>query len=388
MSTKIVIIGAGLTGSVLQHLLRQKSPQVQLSIWEKATDAGGRYNTSWPSGATAVAGALESARSRLKAHVDLGAQYVTAFELEAHGHYYESLAKSGVLEEISHDRIHGGRGAHSEQIHYRVPAGMSSIPKFFLGSEANVEFGRQLISLSAEGSTWLLEDDTGKTQQADIVVLTTPIPQVLELLGNVQQTLQPYVDDLKAVSYSARYALGLYYPPEAWAALGEVAWSGKYFSPNDSDVIVWVSVSNLETSRTAGEQGPTIVVHTTVPYGINNAEASCQDVTTTIMEHLNRLVPELAALAPVETELLYWKCSQVYKGFQHSHDTRPAALHVREGPLLILAGDAFTKSGFDGCVESAEAAYDMIRRTVFGESCAEVDVSTAGAAEQAAKAMM
>ena len=63
-------------------------------------------------------------------------------------------------------------------------------------------------------------------------------------------------------------------------------------------------------------------------------------------------------------------------------EKRAAALCISRLPPLILAGDAFTKSGFDGCIESAEAACNLI----YGSTCAAP--SSAGVEEQAAKAQL
>mmetsp|Transcript_118871 Transcript_118871/g.236848 ORF Transcript_118871/g.236848 Transcript_118871/m.236848 type:complete len:406 (+) Transcript_118871:41-1258(+) len=398
----LVVVGAGLTGSVLCHLLKKAAPQLSVQVWDKARGAGGRYNTWRPSAGSSMLTNHEMAdvtgsgvqepierplAQRPSLHADLGAQYITAFEPECHGHYYEAMVDVGVLKEISHDRIHGGRGNHAQQQHWSVPAGMSSIPKFFLGC-AHVEFGRRLrsISVSSDGGAWLLQDENGKEQLAQAVVLTCPVPQVLELTGNIREALEPHKEELERVSYSSRYALGLHYSVEAWERLQSVPWNGKYFTPDVSDVIVWVSISGLDALRTAQELGPSVVVHTTVPYGLKNAETSRETVQATILEHLHRLLPELKGLQPVESKLIFWKWSQVYKGFQHDEEVRPAALQVCDRPLLLLAGDAFTKSGFDGCVDAAEAACAAIIGA--RPEVPTLTASSAGVAEQIAKAQL
>jgi len=382
---RLVVVGAGLTGGVLSHLLKRAAPELPVQVWEKARGAGGRYNTWRPSAASNSTPTQEPTTSSFLLHADLGAQYVTAFEPESHGHYYKALVDAGVLQEISHELIHGGRGNHAQQQHWSAPAGVSALPKFFLRS-ANVEFGRQLrsMTISSDGEAWLLEDESGKQQLAQAVVLTCPIPQVLELNGSVQEALEPHKEELEKVSYSSRYALGLHYPVEAWEKLQSVPWSGKYFTPDASDVIVWVSISGLDAPRTAQELGPSVVVHTTVPYGLKNAETPRETVLATIMEHLHKLLPELEGLQPVESKLVWWKMSQVYKGFHHDREARPAVLQVCERPLLLLAGDAFTKSGFDGCIDAAEAACAAVVGA--GSGAPAPNASSAGLAEQIAKA--
>jgi hypothetical protein len=74
----------------------------------------------------------------------------------------------------------------------------------------------------------------------------------------------------------------------------------------------------------------------------------------------------------------------VYKGYSHDATSRPAALVVDEAPLLVLAGEAFTKSGFEGCANSAEAACAIIAQ---GSATTE-NASTCGVGEQTSKASM
>lgn len=64
---RLLIVGAGLTGTITASLLRRKFPKhlLDISIWEKSRGAGGRMNTyRRPTNPTAT--------------VDLGAQYISA----------------------------------------------------------------------------------------------------------------------------------------------------------------------------------------------------------------------------------------------------------------------------------------------------------------------
>ncbi len=40
---------------------------------------------------------------------------------------------------------------------------------------------------------------------------------------------------------------------------------------------------------------------------------------------------------------------QVHQGY----DGSPGAIVLQQRPLMVLGGDAFIKSGFDGCIDSA-----------------------------------
>jgi predicted NAD/FAD-dependent oxidoreductase len=104
---------------------------------------------------------------------------LTAFEPSKYGHYYQALLETGILRVLPADTILGGRGSHYELRHYAAPLGIAAVPKFFLGEEAHVSFGKRLVTLSksADDRRWLLIDERGERDHADIVVLTCPVPQ-------------------------------------------------------------------------------------------------------------------------------------------------------------------------------------------------------------------
>ena len=66
---RLLIVGAGLTGSVSAALLRRKFPKelLDITVWEKSRGAGGRMNTNRFPG-----------DSKGLSSVDLGAQYISA----------------------------------------------------------------------------------------------------------------------------------------------------------------------------------------------------------------------------------------------------------------------------------------------------------------------
>ena len=72
------------------------------------------------------------------------------------------------------------------------------------------------------------------------------------LTGTVKLALQSYSAALAAVSYSSRFALGIWYPPEAWHAVRNAGWRGKYVSPTDSDVVVWIALGSLNEAEHEG----------------------------------------------------------------------------------------------------------------------------------------
>jgi hypothetical protein len=157
-----------------------------------------------------------------------------------------------------------------------------------------------------------------------------------------------------------------------------------------------------------------VLVHTSVPFGLarmellrycslqggNDAsfpeeahaalEQQKQEVISQILNSVTKegALPFLASRTPLEVKLLGWEYSQVNRNYHaagiggpvESATSRgvladrtpntdgtssPAALAFpllkgRSTPLLVLAGDAFTESNFDGCVKSARQAAQSI----------------------------
>lgn len=117
---------------------------------------------------------------------DLGAQYVSAtqYYAQAHRSVYEELLAHGVLEPLEAP-VEGLRDTEGTK-NYVTPAGMSSIAKHFLKeSEAQVYFDRHVTSLFRRGASWEVHRKGGEPEEFDAVVLTMPVPQILQLQGDL-----------------------------------------------------------------------------------------------------------------------------------------------------------------------------------------------------------
>ena len=99
---------------------------------------------------------------------------------------------------------------------------------------------------------------------------------------------------------------------------------------------------------------PSVLVHTSVPFGLANLDSDMKEIENTIYGHFRELFPSLPR--PTSTRCIRWRYSQVYKSFPG----QPGAAVASSDPLLVLAGDAFVHSNFSGCVESANAVLGKI----------------------------
>ena len=113
-----------------------------------------------------------------------------------------------------------------------------------------------------------------------------------------------------------------------------------------------------------------VVLHTSVPFGLQHVEKTIPEAEPILMEALKSSFPDLPK--PKASKCHKWRYSQVLNISHHyfyfvsylcdkiiyqvtkSYEDQPGVLELSQEPLLLVGGDAFTHSNFDGCVSSAE----------------------------------
>ncbi|XP_071467348.1 renalase isoform X3 [Marmota flaviventris] len=284
---RVLIVGAGLTGSLCAALLRKVvSGPLYLAVWDKAGDSGGRMTTA-------------SSPHNSQCTADLGAQYITCTPHYAKKHqtFYDELLGHGILKPLT-SPIEGMMIKEGD-CNFVAPQGISSIIKHYLKESVISECQRQ---------------------------------------------------QLESVSYSSRYALGLFY--EAGTKI-DVPWAGQYITSNPC--IRFVSIDNKKRNIESSEIGPSLVIHTTVPFGVTYLEHSIEDVQELIFQQLENILPGLPQ--PVATKCLKWRHSQVTNAAANC----PGQMTLRLKPLLVCGGDGFTQSNFDGCITSALSVLEALK---------------------------
>lgn len=165
--------------------------------------------------------------------------------------------------------------------------------------------------------------------------------------------------------------MAVFYEASVTASLTNVPWGAKYVS--DNDVIRYVSIESRKHSGSVCASAPTplsILVHTSVPFGLENESKSTQEIEGILMSNLGKVLPALAGLTPLHRELVHWKESQVSKGLVWKDSQGSAAFAtdtISSGQLskgVLLAGDYFTESNFEGCLASARAAATTVAKAL------------------------
>ena len=113
----------------------------------------------------------------------------------------------------------------------------------------------------------------------------------------------------------------------------------------------WLHCASDKTAQYVAdprEFGASILVHTSVPFGIQHLDRKKDEVEQIILSHVKQVLPTLPQ--PAWTYCHRWRYSQVSRAFNGA----PGCITINESPLLVVGGDAFVHhSNFDGCVESA-----------------------------------
>ena len=168
MTFDVIIVGAGLSGTFMSSLLREKKKNVL--ILEKSSGIGGRMSTK-PIGSQIV---------------DYGCQYIkpkTDFSV----HLASKLENLGLLSEITLD---------ANKRVFIAPFGMNKIPQYF-SRNTKVLSNTLVKSISHKKTGWEVFTDVGSFSSLS-VVLTMPIAQVETLFRKsaVEKFNLPKVDYL------------------------------------------------------------------------------------------------------------------------------------------------------------------------------------------------
>lgn len=343
---RLLIVGAGLTGCATASLLRKKFSKdaLNITVWEKSRGAGGRMNT-------------HRRESDSRATVDLGAQYISVSSADyarSHESFYQELLLAKVLVPFK-GVIEGERKAKMNFgfSNYVAPSGINNVVKYFLKlSESSVSYSTRCSTINycekpgQDGQMmWQVTDQHDNTVEFDSVIITIPVPQLLDLKGSIQEFIDNERFSLQNVEYSSRFAVGYFFD---CGAVINAPWTCNYAvgDPN----IAFVSVdSRKRCGADPTDIGPTLLVHSTKSFSIQHWDAEQSLIKTILLSHLKDIIPDLPI--PIDSRCIRWRYSQVVRGVEGA----PGCSVLCASPLFIACGDAFTHSNFDGCLKSAQS---------------------------------
>ncbi len=255
---KIAIIGAGLSGLVLAHQLKEWA---EVTLFEKSRGVGGRLATRYAE----------------PYQFDHGAQFylVKTPEFQA---FLEPLIAQGVVAqwnpnfvEIEKDTITGKRQWGDSPAHYVSAPKMNALGKH-LAQDLNVKLSTEIKSIEKHNHYWQLTDaEDNSLGQYDWVISTAPAEQSAVLLPEVFA----HYTRVKNTKMQGCYALMLGYKEPL-----NLPWHAALVKQAD---LSWVSVNSSKPSRNTGYSLQALATN---DWAEANMEADPETVKTHLLKEL------------------------------------------------------------------------------------------------------
>jgi predicted NAD/FAD-dependent oxidoreductase len=315
-NTDVLIIGAGLAGLSAANDLQQAGYRVM--VVDKGRGLGGRL----------------AGRRIGDATFDHGAQFMTARESRFKAEV-ESWIKAGVAEEW-YSSYPGQPNGHPR---YRGVPTMTAVAEH-LAIDINVIRATRVDAISSQQTSWLAELDNGDTVTANKLLITSPVPQTIDLLatGNIAVPADKQAR-LDRIQYESCLAvMATLDGPTTIEAPGAIAL--------ENGPIAWIS-DNLQKGVS---KIPAVTIHGSGEFSAKHFE---QDRMAMGQQLIDAAAPYLGMAKVTEYQVHGWRYSK-----PTIVDEAPCILlsEATSLPPLALSGDAFAGPRFEGAVQSGWAA--------------------------------
>lgn len=329
----VLIIGAGLSGLTAAHKVRERG--LSITVVDKGRSVGGRLAT----------------RRIGEGLADHGAQFFTVRSSEFQRNVDKWIAED-VIYVWSKGFSDGTRTSEQFDGHprYATKGGMNALAKHLanaLDSQVNICTDVQITSVAPMADGWYAQNDKGDVYSAKALLMTSPVPQSLALLGTTRDKLDAH--DRKALERIA------YNPSVAglFRVEGEVnlPYPGALQRP---DAVLSFIGDNQRKGISPNAR--IITVHAGSSISQNLWDLPEDEALTFIQQEFEPFLAENAEI--VEAQLKRWRYAQ------------PIILHpdrylIAHGlPPLVFAGDAFGEARVEGAFLSGQAAGEALTARV------------------------
>ena len=321
-----LIVGAGICGLVTATILQNQGWLV--TVLDKGRGLGGR---------------LATRRLRHAEQVgcfDYGAQYFTVGE-PAFQVWVEQWLAAGIITPWGqHFARVDGTIRQSDNVAYRGCPSNRSLAQY-LAQSLTVIHPVRVEQLCWQNGQWCLEGDNAQAWQADIVVLTPPLPQSLDLLAQSQITLPTDVAQaLATVSYTPCLALlALLEKPSQIPAPGGLWGTG--------EPLAWLACNE---NKGTSPQGHAVTLQAGPRFSQAYFSAPEAEITACL---LAAAAPWLGS-PPLTTHLHRWRFSLV------TNPSPDSSLYLDQPGPLDRGGDAFGPGKIEGAFLSGQTIAEQI----------------------------
>ena len=318
------IIGAGLSGLIAGHLIAAEGRSVR--IIDKGRSVGGRLAT----------------RRIGSAVLDHGAQFFTArsdrFKADV-----DVWLNAGVVEEW----CRGFEGAGDGYPRYRTAGGMNQLAKHLrstLPPSVEVLTSHRAASIIPLGDGYAVSYDAGvrAPDESTSVVITSPVPQTLELLDSGGLAIPSEMAGVRDLRYHA--VVGLLATLDQTAPFGP---TGALQRPEDR-----VFTFCCDNSVKGISPEPAATFHAAHQRSAELWDSSDAEILTALRPHAEAL---LGSAVIVDVQVKKWR----YAGPVEPWPDRCAVIATSPGPV-VMAGDAFGGPKVEGAFLSGVAAAEAV----------------------------
>lgn len=322
--SECIVIGAGISGLMCAAVL--KSAGIGVKVLDKARGVGGRMAT----------------RRIDEYRFDHGAQSIE----QGHGSFAAMMRPwlaDGLIHECPPGALLAPVNRDERGPVYCSPGGMTTLPKH-LARDLDIELGCRVTDMKYVGGGWRLLTDAGRTLEAKAVILTSPVPQTLEILGGEARLLKNQeIAGLAQVSYEPCIALMAIYDSAPMNLAG-------ISIPACSPIARIVDNFIKGVSESPGA----ITIHAAAEFSrehFENADDIARDLLLAELKSLTGRAPSL-------TRVHRWRYSRVTRGLAKSH------LLVNDPAPVGFAGDAFAWGSIEGAAVSGVSAAEALLTTL------------------------
>ena len=301
----LIIIGAGMTGLTIAELL--KSPISEISIIEKSKSVGGRLATRRDGFAT----------------YDHGAQ----FYKQSDDHpflWHQRWQHRGITHLwFSEAKFQGFSGT----------PGMTTLAKD-LARDKKIYFDQKIVQIHQKSDHLQLESETGDFFKTKNVVLTSPLPQSLEILKNSGLS---FPESLTEISY-AKALVGLFEIEDSSKNL----FNETFKKPLSSSIY---SVANNQLKGISQSLCLTVAMNEdfSEKYFLENDLFTLEKIKLELFENYGK------EFKIIKNQLKKWRFSHPKNCFPQPY------FQIETDSRVILAGDAFGGPSLYGAVKSGQA---------------------------------
>lgn len=249
----VVVVGAGLAGSICAKLLQEKGHRVL--VLDKSRGVGGRAAT----------------RRREDIRIDHGLQYlkIKPEPTPALNKLLQQLLDRQIIESWTgnvYELNVEGLQATPPATRYVAPEGMSAIAKFFT-TDLQVQKKCLVGALAVtEAKTWQItyhrSDGTEASVRAKTLVMAIPAPQALPILQSSPAIETEFISQLNEVEYSPCIAVMAGYSHDRLQNLP--SWQAVKITSNRS--LAWIA---LDSNKRKTKTQPVFVLHSTAQFAQN-----------------------------------------------------------------------------------------------------------------------